>query len=341
MLCRTGDDPTPRLVAVTTSLLAQLTALSRFRIRTYRFCVTTTRAPVDSSLPDRPVVLLTGASTGIGLALARKLISWPAGHIVLTAKATSLHRFETEGIRESERVWLRALDVTVDAERSRVVDEIRSELGGVDILINNAGIAFRSVTEHIDEAETLAQLRINFTAPMELARLVLPAMREKRSGRVINVSSVSGMMAMPTMGAYSGSKFALEGASESMWYEMRPWGVRVTLVQPGFINSNSFQNVVMSKRATLALNREDDPYHVMYRAMDPFIERLMRWARATPDVIADRVLATLRKEKPRLRVFATIDARFFYILRRVLPRKIFHALLYRLLPGVRHWGPKS
>lgn len=299
-----------------------------------------TRVPVESSLPADPVVLLTGASTGIGLALARKLIAWQSGRIVLTARESSLHRFERAGLVESDRVWLRALDVTDGDQRQRVTDEIRERLGGVDVLINNAGIAFRSVTEQIDEEENFMQLNTNFLGPMDLTRLVLPQMREKRCGRVINISSVSGMMAMPTMGAYSGSKFALEGASESLWYEMKSWGVRVTLVQPGFIHSNSIRNVVISKQAGEALENESDPYHAVYVSMAPFIERLMAIARATPEDIADCVLGTLRQKNPGLRVFATIDARFFYVLRRILPRKFFHALLYRALPGVRDWGPE-
>ncbi len=300
-----------------------------------------TRAPVESSLPADPVVLLTGASTGIGLALAHRLIAWPTGRIVLTARETSLDRFERAGVVESDRVWLRALDITDGIQRQRVTDEIRERLGGVDILINNAGVAFRSVTEQIDEEENLAQMSTNFLGPMDLTRLVLPQMREKRCGRVINISSVSGMMAMPTMGAYSGSKFALEGATESLWYEMKSWGIHATLVQPGFIHSNSIRNVVISKQAREAIENESDPYHAVYLSMAPFIERLMAFARATPEDIADRVLLTLRKKKPRLRVFATIDARFFYILRRVLPRKVFHSLLYRALPGVRGWGPRD
>jgi short-subunit dehydrogenase len=303
--------------------------------------VAITRAPVASSLPANPVVLLTGASTGIGLALARKLAAWHSGRIVLTAREASLHRFEREGLVESDRVWLRPLDITNGLQRQRVTDEIRQRLGGVDILVNNAGIAFRSVTEQIDEAENLTQVSTNFIGPMDLIRLVLPQMREKKCGRVINISSVSGMMAMPTMGAYSGSKFALEGATESLWYEMKPWNIHITLVQPGFIHSNSIRNVVISKQARGAIENESDPYHAVYRSMTPFIERLMALARATPEDIAGRVLHTMRQENPRLRVFATIDARFFYLLRRTLPRKIFHALLYRALPGVRGWGPDA
>jgi hypothetical protein len=78
---------------------------------------------------------------------------------------------------------------------------------------------------------------------MALIRLVLPGMRQKGAGRIISVSSVSGMMAMPTMGTYSASKFALEGATEALWYEVRPWNIQVSLVEPGFVRSHSFRNM--------------------------------------------------------------------------------------------------
>lgn len=146
----------------------------------------------------KPVILITGASTGLGLSLAKKFIGLPF-HVVLTAREKSLSRFEVEGIFESPDLWIRALDVTNDSERKSVIAEIEHTFGGVDILINNAGFAFRSVLEHVEQDELLQQMITNFWAPMELVRLVLPSMRMKRSGHIINVSSVGGMMAMPTM----------------------------------------------------------------------------------------------------------------------------------------------
>jgi short-subunit dehydrogenase len=101
--------------------------------------------------------------------------------------------------------------------------------------------------EHADIDERHAQHEVNYHGPMELVRLVLPTMREKRRGRIINVSSVSGMVAMPTMASYAASKFALEGATEALWYEVRPFKIRVSLVQPGFIRSSSFQNTRLTR----------------------------------------------------------------------------------------------
>jgi short-subunit dehydrogenase len=176
---------------------------------------------------------------------------------------------------------------------------------------------------------------------MELTRLALPGMRRRRCGRIINISSVGGMMAMPTMGLYSASKFALEGASEALWYEMRPWNVHVTLVQPGFINSESFQRVRLSRDAEAMRAVDGDAYREVYDSMTPFIEGLMNHAFATPDTVARRILETVERRNPPLRVSATIDARVFYMVRRLLPRRLYHWILYRCLPHVRSWGPRD
>ena len=165
----------------------------------------------------RPVVLLTGASSGLGLALARKLL--PGGYrLILTARLESLPRFADAGIVENDFVHLRALNVCAAEERTALVAEATQRWGGIDILINNAGVSYRSVLEHWDEAAWDDIMKTDVLGPCDLARLVLPGMRARRSGRIINVSSVGGMMAMPTMSLYSAAKFALEGATESLWY---------------------------------------------------------------------------------------------------------------------------
>lgn len=296
------------------------------------------RDPRNPHWPEQPVVLVTGCSSGIGLALARRLVGDARFRCALTARESSIHVLAEEGIVPDERTLVLPLDVIDFEQRRGVVATIEARFGGVDVLINNAGVAYRSVAEHLMPRDAFHQLATNYLGPMDLARLVLPGMRERRFGRIVNVSSVSGMMAMPTMGAYSASKFALEGGSESMWYEMRPWNVFVTLVQPGFIRSESFRNTRLSTGARRAEHDPTDPYAEVYAGMGPFIELLMKRAITTPDDVASRILGTLERRTPPLRVSATLDARFFYLLRRLLPRRFYHAILYRLLPHVRQWG---
>lgn len=288
----------------------------------------------------RRTILITGASTGLGLAIARRLLATTAHRLILTARDSSLPRFAAAGIAESERVWLRPLDVTRGKQRRAVVAEAEAA-GGVDVLINNAGVAYRAVLEHVTERELLAQMQVNFLGPMELAREVLPGMRARRWGRIVNVSSVGGMMAMPTMAIYSASKFALEGAAEAMAYEVRPWGVYVSLVQPGFIRSRVFEKVRFTVESEHARDDVGDAYHAHYVAMSAFIARLMRRTLADHAKVARVVVRTALRRRPPLRVAATFDASLFSLLRRVLPRGLYHAVLYRALPDVRRWGPRA
>lgn len=282
-------------------------------------------------------MLVTGASTGLGLAIGRALIA-RGFRVVLTARPSSMARFAELGIREGAGVFLRPLDVTVAEQRERLIAELEGELGGLQVLVNNAGVTFRAVVEHVTERERSEQMDVNFAAPMELARLSLAGMRARRYGRIIHVSSVSGMMAMPTMGLYSASKHALEGASEALWYEVRPFGISVTLIEPGFINSDGFENVRSTSLARLAEADPRDPYHAHYRHMGGFIGRVMQRAPATPESVAAKVLAVINSRDPPLRVPATLDARLFFWLRRLLPRWIYHRVLYWSLPRVREWG---
>ena len=285
------------------------------------------------------VVLVTGVTSGIGLALARRL--WNSEfRVVATGRKESLRKIAREEFQENERFLIRPLDVTIEAERQAIVSEIEERWGGVDVLINNAGINLRSVIEHLSEEEDLQQFKTNYFGPLALIRLVLPAMRKKQRGWIVNVSSVGGMMAMPTMGAYSASKFALEGASEALWYELRPWKIAVTLIQPGFTNSNSFRHTILSRRAKESV-AGNGWYKAHYEEMGRFIEKLMGLTRATPEGIAEKIFDTINREKPPLRRPTSIDGHFFSFLRRFLPRRFYHALLFRFLPGVMRWGKKS
>ncbi|MEM1227771.1 MAG: SDR family NAD(P)-dependent oxidoreductase [Planctomycetota bacterium] len=287
----------------------------------------------------RPVVLITGASVGLGLSIAKQLRAIDQYQLVLTARPSSLDRFHEEGFGSQATIWLRALDVTDAEQRRDLVLEIDRELGGVDVLINNAGVAYRSCVEHVTEPERLHQMNINFRSPIELARGVLPGMRDRRQGKIINISSVGGMMAMPTMSVYSASKFALEGASEALYYEVRPWNVSVTLIQPGFMRSDAFEKVPFTKMSAAASKDVDDPYHPHYFHMDRFIAKNMRRALATPESVAAKVVRVVQSKRPPLRVYGSLDAVAFSMLRRFMPRRFYNWILYRNLPNIRQWGP--
>ena len=259
---------------------------------------------------------------------------------MITAREHSLEELK-KVFKESPRFKICALDVSQEEERIALVRKIQDDWGPIQVLINNAGISYRSTVEHMTEADEYKQMSTNYLGPAGLIRAVLPGMREFGRGKIINISSVSGMLAMPTLASYSASKYALEGLSEALWYETRPLGISVTLIQPGFIHSNSFKKVYLtenSRRAQMAGSGSLEPYADFYASMAPFVERLMNWSIATPEKIARLVLKTIRKQNPPLWIPATGDAVFFYYLRRLLPRRLLLPLLYVALPGARRWG---
>lgn len=284
------------------------------------------------------VVLITGASTGLGLALTKTLLYTGRFHVIATARRSSLHRFKSAAINEHSDLWIRPLDVLNKNERDMIIQEANEKLGGIDVLVNNAGYCLRGVIEQVNETERLRQIDTNFRAPMALVRGVLPHMRKRRSGCIINISSVSGMMAMPTMSIYSASKFALEGATEALWYEVRPWNIKVSLIQPGFINSDSFKNVELTRESRKSIQDKNNPYYYHYNSMAPFIEKMMKISLSTPEKIARRILRVIESKNPPLRIPVTIDAFIFGLLRKLLPRGLYHLLMYYSLPRIFRWG---
>jgi hypothetical protein len=286
----------------------------------------------------RPVILVTGCGSGIGLALAFALHKIKAYRVVVTARERSLGRLR-DHFQDDERFWVRPLDVTSASDRSRLLAEIQNKWNGVDILINNAGISYRAVLEHMTDEDEYRQMATNYFGPVALTRAVIPHMRLQGRGKIINVSSVSGMLAMPTMASYSASKHALEGMSEALWYEMKPLGINVSLIQPGFVHSNSFKNVYFTPRSRPD-RMEEGVYADYYAAMAPFVARLMNLSLTSPNSIASLALKLIRTEHPPLWVPATWDAVVFYYLRRFVPRRILLPLLFLALPKARRWGER-
>ncbi|MBX7231463.1 MAG: SDR family oxidoreductase [Bdellovibrionales bacterium] len=284
----------------------------------------------------KKVILITGCSSGLGFALAQQLVGNKKYRLIITCRENSFKRI-SEAFTETEEVILRKLDVTLDLNINEIVDEVCKRWGRIDVLINNAGVCFRSVVEHMDFESEMIQLKTNYLGPMSLTRSILPIMREQKGGYIINISSVSGMVSMPTMASYSASKHALEGATESLWYETKPYGIKVTLVEPGFINSDSFKRVLFSKKAQLS-HELRGPHSEYYYSMSPFIEKLMNFSFSKPTTIARKIIKILEKENPPLRLRVTFDAIIFGFLKKILPVNLFHKIMFSLLPGTKKWG---
>lgn len=186
------------------------------------------------------VWLITGASSGIGAATVRAALG--AGHRVV-ATARRLDKPHS-ALRDAagERLALLALDVTDEAQASVVVQQAVERFGRIDVLLNNAGYSLLGNYEELSSSEIQAQFATNFWGVSHLMRAVLPFMRAQRAGHILNISSVAGVVGMKHCGAYSATKFAVEGLSLAVANEVEPFGVRVTVVEPGFFRTDLLAN---------------------------------------------------------------------------------------------------
>ena len=177
-----------------------------------------------------PVWLITGCSTGIGREIAIAALK-KNYRVVLTARNAAA----VEDLRAEypDRTIAVALDVTKPEQIADVITQADKAFGGIDMLCNNAGYGYMSAIEEGDEGEVRAMFETNFWGPLALIKAVLPQMRARRSGYIINITSQAGLMSNPGTAYYSSSKFALEGLTEGLSREVKPFGIRVTAVEPG------------------------------------------------------------------------------------------------------------
>ena len=173
--------------------------------------------------------LITGCSTGFGRELARAVVA-RGYRAVVTARDPRQVEDLVAGHRD--RTLVLRLDVTDLAQVAEAVRRAEQHFGGIDVLVNNAGIGYFAAVEESDEAEVRRMFEINFFGLARMTRAVLPGMRKRRSGHIINIASICGLAAIPSLGDYSATKFAVEGLSEVLALEVGPLGIRVTLVEP-------------------------------------------------------------------------------------------------------------
>ncbi|MEV6106480.1 SDR family NAD(P)-dependent oxidoreductase [Streptomyces sp. NPDC051940] len=174
--------------------------------------------------------LITGASRGLGKALAEHVLA--RGDQVVATASSTLATTELAG-RHPRTALACKLDITDADDRVAAVRAAEERFGGIDILVNNAGIDFIGALEEQEESDYRRLFEVNFFGAVALTRAALPGMRRRRSGVVVNVSSMDGLASLPANGYYSASKFALEGFTEALWQEIEPLGLHAMIIQPG------------------------------------------------------------------------------------------------------------
>jgi NAD(P)-dependent dehydrogenase (short-subunit alcohol dehydrogenase family) len=252
------------------------------------------------------VALVTGASAGIGRATAKTLQN--AGFRVFgTSRRTLAER--------PEGVTMLSGDVTDDSSVRQLVDEVLGKAGRIDLLVNNAGIGLLGGAEESTIAQAQALFDVNVFGVLRMTNAVLPAMRAQGKGRIVNLSSVLGLIPAPYSALYASTKHAIEGYSESLDHELRPFGIRIVLVEPAYTRTSFEENLV---KPDLLL-----PIYDSARAGINAIMRKAIEAGDDPEIVARTVLKAATEPVPRRRYAAGKMARQVSLLRRFVPESAF------------------
>lgn len=258
-------------------------------------------------MPEQRVVLVTGASSGVGQSTARLLSQ--RGYRVFGTSRNPAGAGDTPGLTMLQ------LDVRSDDSVATCLSTVSGLADRLDILVNNAGYELAGALEELSLDEAKAQFETNFFGVFRMVKAVLPLMRRQKHGQIINVTSLAGLSPVPFMGIYSASKLALDGYTEALRLEVKPFNIRVSQIEVGFLRTPMMNN----RQVAAGRIAEYDPWR--QRAYDAI--RASEEKSPGPELVADTVLKIAASKKPRLRYVVGQQAKFVTRLRRFLPEAAF------------------
>jgi NAD(P)-dependent dehydrogenase (short-subunit alcohol dehydrogenase family) len=270
------------------------------------------------------VAIVTGSSSGIGFKTALTLAR-NGFYTYATMRNLEKSKNITE-IANTEKLPLQVvqLDVNDDKSVKDAIDKIVAENKRIDLLVNNAGYGLFGSLEDISLEEIKAQFETNFFGVIRVTQQVLPVMRKQKSGTIVNVSSVGGRIGVPVLSAYQSTKFALEGLSESMSYELEPFGIRVVIIEPGFIRTNIINSSTSAKKA---LDPKSPYFSLMQKVKNHFKSMIENTSSSPPEEVAKVILQAITSENPQLRYTIGDDATTLIQARMNMPDKEFKKMI--------------
>ena len=285
------------------------------------------------------VILITGCSSGFGLNTAACLA---ASDHTIYASMRDLQKKDDlleEVARRGGEVHLVRLDVTDDKTIKAAIEQIEEEAGRLDVIINNAGYAIGGFFEDFTEQEIRDQMETNFFGMQKVIRHALPLLRKtaevKSSGnsvKIINITSVQGRAPSPGLSAYASSKFAMEGFSESLYFELKPFGIHVVLVEPG-----AYRTKIFTDNAHLAKNADkpDSPYKLYSKRLRDIIIKMLKskTEMGDPEDVAILLERIVMNPSPKLRYLIGHNAKLRTFIRQVLPFSWYAALVNKVMVG--------
>jgi len=260
----------------------------------------------DQKQQQRPVAIVTGATAGIGAATARALHA--AGYRVFGT-------YRKPPATKIPGVDYVACDVTSDLAVDAAVREVLAQAGRIDLLVNNAGVGLMGAAEESSIEQAKSIFDVNLFGVVRTTNAVLPVMRKQRSGRIVNISSVMGLIPSPFMALYSASKHAVEGYSQALDHEVRVGGIRVVLVEPSYTRTTFESNALAAD--------QNIEHYALARANAEAVMRNEAAKADPPEVVAATVVIAAAAVKPQLRYTAGRDATTVSLLRRFVPTSAF------------------
>ena len=259
----------------------------------------------SSSSFNNKVAVVTGSSTGIGyetsLMLARNgFQTYGTMRKLEEEKSKPL----TE-VAKNENLQLQVIELDVDNDKSvtDAINTIVDERKRIDVLINNAGYALGGALEDSSMNEIKAQFETNFFGAVRVMKAVLPVMRRQGAGKIVNITSMGGRISIPLSSSYHGSKFALEGLSESIQYELEPFGIKIILIEPGAVGSNFWKNIKIAKSSSDSNSQYTQFGNKILKAFKEMEEDVI-----SPSVVAKVILEAVTSDNPQLRYIVGEDA---------------------------------
>lgn len=250
------------------------------------------------------VALVTGSSSGIGFETALFLAR--ENYFTYASMRDTKKAYKISEIAKKENLNLEVIELDVDKEKSikSAIKKIQEKKGRIDVLVNNAGYGLFGCIEDISIEELKAQFETNFFGIVRIIQEVAPIMRKNGSGIIVNVSSVAGRIGFPGTPAYISSKFALEGLSECMRYELSPFGIKTIIIEPGVIKTNFFSSMKLTD------GKKDSPYkEVTEKVMNGI--KMMAEMGTPPEEVAKTIMKAIKTEEPLPRYTVGSDAAMF------------------------------
>ena len=273
-------------------------------------------------------VLITGATDGLGKATA--LLLAERGYRVFASGRSAEKRAQLDALAREKKLPLETLsmDVCGDASVKAGVSSALAKAGAIDVLINNAGVVYAGAVEDLRLEDWRNQFETNFFGVIRVTQAVLPHMRERRKGRILMMSSVSGFVTPPTQGAYSASKHAIEAAANAMRYELYPFGIETILIEPGYIVTN-IQQTAMELAQPYQEEFKNGPYAKIYARYWSNATNTRAQSKTTPEDCARFILDAIEAPRPRARYCVTPLATFAKWAKRLLSDRAADLIIRR------------